>query len=160
MTGKTSFLIFGGFLPVECKLQTKCGILPQYPVYHLSSYMERSTPQREAIRALFTKDGDPLTPQEILDRASDQAPKLSLATVYRTIRVLEEVGEVVAVEFPGESARYELAGKGHHHHFCCEHCHRAFDVKHCPGDLSQMTPEGFKLHRHEITLYGLCPDCV
>lgn len=122
--------------------------------------MERQTPQREAIRALFTIEGDPLSPQEILEQASKSIAKISLATVYRTIRSLEELGEIVAVELPGEPARYELAGKGHHHHFMCEDCGRAFDVDSCPGNLTKMIPAGFKLLRHEITLYGSCRDCA
>lgn len=121
--------------------------------------MERSTPQRQAIQALFTPKGDPLSPQEIHDRASLSIPKLSLATVYRTIRSLEEQREIVAVNLPGEPSRYELAGKGHHHHFQCDECGRAFDVDKCPGDLSKMTPSGFQLLRHEITLYGICRGC-
>lgn len=122
--------------------------------------MERTTRQREAIRALFTPDGDPLSPQEILDKASASVPKLSIATVYRTIRTLEERGEIIAVELPGEPDRYELAGKDHHHHFVCEGCGRAFDVDSCPGNLSHMSPPGFLLKRHEITLYGLCAQCA
>jgi len=121
--------------------------------------MERQTPQREAIRSLFTIEGDPLSPQEILELASQTIATISLATVYRTIRSLVEMGEIIAVELPGEPARYELAGKGHHHHFMCEVCGRAFDVDACPGNLSRMTPEGFTLKRHEITLYGSCNEC-
>lgn len=127
--------------------------------FGLSSPVERTTPQREAIRALFTDKSDPLSPQEILELASDRVPKLSLATVYRTIRALEELGEIAPVDLPGEPSRYELAGKGHHHHFRCDACGRAFDVDKCPGNIAQMAPKGFALHRHEITLYGLCADC-
>lgn len=122
--------------------------------------MERQTPQREAIRSLFTEQGDPLSPQEILEGASAKVPTVSMATVYRTIRSLEELGEIVAVELPGEPARYEMAGKAHHHHFICDACGKAFDVDACPGDLSHMTPRGFRLVRHDITLYGYCSDCA
>ena len=122
--------------------------------------MERQTPQRDAIRSLFTPDGDPLSPQELLEQASRDVPKLSIETVYRTIRSLEELGEIVPVELPGEPARYELAGKDHHHHFVCESCGRVFDVDACPGNLAHMTPDGFKLTRHDITLYGLCGQCA
>ncbi len=122
--------------------------------------MERSTRQRQAIRALFTPRGDPLSPQEILDLAGDRVARLSLATVYRTIRILEEQGEIIAVELPGEPPRYELAGKGHHHHFMCDACGKAFDVQRCPGNITRMTPEGFELRRHEITLFGLCDACL
>ena len=147
----------------SCHLIVNCK--PDYPLMEkivdigLLSFMERSTPQREAIRALFTLEGDPLSPQEILDQASTKLSKLSLATVYRTVRALVEANEIVSVDLPGESARYELAGKAHHHHFRCENCQRAFDVNKCPGNIARMTPEGFEVHRHEITLYGICRDC-
>jgi Fur family ferric uptake transcriptional regulator len=121
--------------------------------------MERQTPQREAIRSLFTQDGDPLSPQEIMDQASEIVPTVSMATVYRTIRSLEELGEIVPVELPGEPPRYEMAGKDHHHHFMCESCGKAFEVDACPGNLSHMTPDGFRLTRHDITLYGTCKAC-
>ncbi|MBO6739192.1 MAG: transcriptional repressor [Phycisphaerales bacterium] len=121
--------------------------------------MERQTPQREAIRSLFTQDGDPMSPQEIMDRASEIVPTVSMATVYRTIRSLEELGEIVPVELPGEPPRYEMAGKDHHHHFMCESCGKAFEVDACPGNLSHMTPDGFRLTRHDITLYGTCKAC-
>ena len=121
--------------------------------------MERQTPQREAIRSLFTHDGDPMSPQEIMDRASEIVPTVSMATVYRTIRSLEELGEIVPVELPGEPPRYEMAGKDHHHHFMCESCGKAFEVDACPGNLSHMTPDGFRLTRHDITLYGTCKAC-
>ncbi len=121
--------------------------------------MERQTPQREAIRSLFTRKGDPMSPQEIMDQASEIVPTVSMATVYRTIRSLEELGEIVPVELPGEPPRYEMAGKDHHHHFMCESCGKAFEVDACPGNLSHMTPEGFRLTRHDITLYGMCKAC-
>lgn len=122
--------------------------------------MERITPQREAIRALFTPQGNPLSPAEILEQAQRTISTLSLATVYRTLRVLEDAGEIVPVEFPGEPARYELAGKAHHHHFCCESCGKAFEAHGCAGNLRSMLPEGFTITRHEITIYGLCDRCA
>lgn len=121
--------------------------------------MDRSTRQRDAIRSLFTPDGRPLTPKEILERADKDAPGISLATVYRTIKALDDLGEIVKVELPGEPTRYELAGKDHHHHFQCEACGRAFDLHGCPGGLSELAPAGFEVTRHEITLFGTCDRC-
>ena len=60
---------------------------------------------------------------------------------------------------PGEVARYEIARRGHHHHFRCDVCQRVFDVHECPGDLAGLAPPGFSVARHEITLYGRCSDC-
>lgn len=127
-----------------------------YPFPH----MDRSTRQRDAIRALFTPQGRPLSPKEIQEKADADAPGISLATVYRTVKALEELGEITRVELPGEAPRYELAGKGHHHHFQCRTCGRAFEIHGCPGGLSQLAPAGFRVERHEITLFGLCDRCA
>ncbi len=127
-----------------------------YPFPH----MDRSTRQRDAIRALFTPQGRPLSPREIQEKADSDAPGISLATVYRTVKALEELGEITRVELPGEAPRYELAGKGHHHHFQCTACGRAFEIHGCPGGLAKLAPEGFMVERHEITLFGLCDRCA
>ena len=122
--------------------------------------MDRSTRQRDAIRALFTPEGRPLTPREIQDKASATVPGVSLATVYRTVKALEKLGEIVKVELPGEAARYELADKDHHHHFQCRACRKAYEISGCPGGLGALAPAGFRVERHDITLFGLCDRCA
>ena len=124
--------------------------------------MKRQTTQRRAIlQALETAPG-PLTPQEVLESASQAQASLGLATVYRNLSSLEAEGDVVAVHLPGESARFELAGRGHHHHFRCESCEGVFELNAtCPvAVLEGVTlPGGFRVKDHELTLYGLCPGC-
>jgi Fur family ferric uptake transcriptional regulator len=121
--------------------------------------MERSTRQRSSIRAVMEAAGRPLLPAEILGAAQREVPAIGLATVYRNIKQLAEAGEVQSVELPGEPTRYELSGHAHHHHFRCTQCNRVFDVHGCPGDMQQIVPPGFKVMRHELTLYGTCGDC-
>ena len=121
--------------------------------------MERQTKQRFAIRRVFEACPRPLSPQEVLDAAQEYEPKLGIATVYRTLKVLVEEGWLVHVELPGAPPRYEQAGKKHHHHFHCRECEKVFEIEGCPGDLRRMAPNGFKLERHELTLYGLCNKC-
>jgi Fur family transcriptional regulator, ferric uptake regulator len=122
--------------------------------------MQRETRQREAIRRAFLDAGHPLSPREVHERAAAEIQKLGIATVYRTVSSLLEQGWLVAVELPGEPARYERAGKAHHHHFHCRACDRVFEVEGCPGNLKTVTPKGFRLERHEFVLYGLCLDCA
>lgn len=122
--------------------------------------MERNTRQRQAIREAIEGADRPLAPGEILDAAKAAAPTISLATVYRAIKALGDAGEIVPVDIPGEPSRYESAGKGHHHHFHCRECGRAFDVEGCPGSLDRLAPRGFVVEGHEITLFGLCNECA
>jgi Fur family transcriptional regulator, ferric uptake regulator len=121
--------------------------------------MERSTRQRAAIRVAIDGAGRPLTSQEVLDAAQVEVAGLSLATVYRNLKVMLEEGEIVNVLLPGENPRYEPARQAHHHHFQCTSCQRVFDVHQCPGDLARLAPKGFTVEHHELTLYGRCDAC-
>ena len=121
--------------------------------------MKRNTRQRQAIRDVLVRHGHPMTPHEILQAAQETIPTLGIATVYRTINTLREMGELNPVELPGETPRYEVAGKGHHHHFHCLSCDRVYDIHKCITDFEEMNPDGFKLERHAVILYGLCKDC-
>jgi len=121
--------------------------------------MERATRQNTAIREAITAAGRPLSPTEVLDEARRHVAALGLATVYRNLKSLLDAGAIQVVTLPGEVARYEVAQRGHHHHFRCDACQRVFDVHRCPGDLAGLAPAGFSVDRHEITLYGRCSEC-
>jgi Fur family transcriptional regulator, ferric uptake regulator len=121
--------------------------------------VQRDTAQRRAIRGVFRNEDRPLTPQEVLEGAQGAVPKMGLATVYRTLKSLTETGAVNIVDVPGEPQRYELAGKGHHHHFSCRTCGRMFEMDGCPGDLERMVPKDFVMEEHEVFIYGRCSDC-
>uniref|UniRef100_A0A7V4ANT2 Transcriptional repressor n=4 Tax=Thermus TaxID=270 RepID=A0A7V4ANT2_9DEIN len=122
--------------------------------------MERSTRQRRAIRRVLLETRRPLSPREILELARRQVPSLGLATVYRNLRALVEEGAVVPVALPGEPLRYEAAGAGHHHHFLCRGCGRAFELPGCRLEAHLDLPPGFSAEDHEVVVYGRCPDCA
>jgi Fur family ferric uptake transcriptional regulator len=121
--------------------------------------MQRQTSQRAAIESSLQEARRPLSLDELLQAARLDAPGLGIATVYRNLKRLVEEGAVVPVMLPDEPARYELAGKGHHHHFRCRQCNRVFDIHACLGDLNRLVPQGFRLETHEILLFGLCDRC-
>ncbi len=124
--------------------------------------MKRQTAQRRAILDTLAHAPGPLTPQEVLNAARSVHAGLGLATVYRNLSTLEAAGEIIPVHLPGESARFEVSGRGHHHHFSCETCGGVFELtSSCPvAVLEGVTlPGGFAVKHHELTLYGLCPEC-
>jgi len=121
--------------------------------------MERRTRQREAIRQALAVADRPLSPQELLARASRALPGLGIATVYRHLTRLDREGALRAVVLPGEPSRYEIAGKDHHHHFRCRACTAVFELPHCPGDFERLAPAGFLVENHELFLMGLCAGC-
>ncbi|TVR90862.1 MAG: transcriptional repressor [Spirochaetaceae bacterium] len=122
--------------------------------------MERQTKQREAIKNTFETCERALSPVEVLEITQVEVPKLSIATVYRTLAALSEIGWLIRVEIPGEACRYERSGKEHHHFFVCRVCERAFAVHGCVDGLQQLTPHGFTLEAHDIVLRGLCSKCA
>ncbi len=119
----------------------------------------RKTRQRDAIQQVFLQSDRPLSPDEVRENAASLIPNIGIATVYRNIKGLLEAGVLRAVEIPGSAALYELADLAHHHHFQCNDCEKVFDIHACPGDLKELTPPGFEVTGHAITLYGSCPEC-
>jgi Fur family ferric uptake transcriptional regulator len=122
--------------------------------------MERDTRQRRAIRRVLETSGRPLSPLEVLAAAYRHAPGLGMATVYRNLKALLLEGTIVAVELPGEAARYEPAGKSHHHHFRCRRCDRLFEVPGCRPSSVGRPPRGFVAESHEVVWYGRCATCA
>jgi Fur family ferric uptake transcriptional regulator len=120
----------------------------------------RKTKQRDAVRAVLEGAERPLSVEELLKEASRRVKGLGVATVYRAVGMLLADGSIEAVEIPGEPARYERADKGHHHHFQCEKCDRAFDVPGCGDNLRRLAPPKFRVKQHSVTLYGLCAACA
>lgn len=121
--------------------------------------MQRDTRQRKVLRHVLAHADRPLSPHEILEAAKSEMPSLGIATVYRNVKSMVEDGALQTVEIPGEGLRYELAGKGHHHHFYCRVCSRVFEVEGCPGDVKGLAPDHFHVESHLLVLYGLCPTC-
>ncbi len=119
----------------------------------------RNTRQRAAIRDAVERAGRPLSADEIFAEASKEVAGIGLATIYRSLKDLTEEGWLTTVEVPGEPARYERAGKAHHHHFHCCACGKMFEVDGCPPDLDKLVPKGFRVTRHEILMHGECVTC-
>jgi Fur family ferric uptake transcriptional regulator len=122
--------------------------------------MERDTRQRRAIRRALEASGRPLTPREVLSFAHRLAPGLGMATVYRNLKALRAEGRIVAVDLPGEAARYETSGKDHHHHFRCRGCNRLFEVTGCRPAAAGRPPRGFLVESHQVVWYGRCATCA
>ena len=119
----------------------------------------RNTRQKEAIRAAFATAGRPLSHDEALRLAQAKVDGLSIATIYRNIHALVQEGWLNRVDVPGDTARYEVAGKGHHHHFQCNACGKMFDLQGCGLKPEPKLPSGFRSTGHEVFLYGLCSAC-
>ncbi len=119
----------------------------------------RNTRQKDAIREAFATAGRPLSHDEALQLAQQRVDGLSIATVYRNINLLLDEKWLAPVEVPGDTTRYEVSGKGHHHHFQCNRCGKLFDLKGCGVEMKTIIPNGFRTTGHEFFVYGLCNAC-
>ena len=80
---------------------------------------------------------------------------VDLASVYRTVELLQRLGVVVREPRDGQAA-YSLADS-HHHHIVCRSC----DREEClPCDLRLPTPKGFSAVQHAVALTGVCATCA
>lgn len=118
------------------------------------------TSRQNCILNAFEKAAEPMTAQEAWKIAQATTPKLGLATVYRSVRVLVDLGHLRQIEIVDETPRYETASRPHHHHFFCRSCGKLFEIRKCPPNLDALVPRGFKMEDHSIVLYGRCRNCI
>lgn len=126
------------------------------------------TNQRLAIlETLRSCPGKHLTSEEIYDMVKKQIPEIGLATVYRNVQVLFEVGFLEKVNLDDGFVRYELAnsndaGNHRHHHLICLECGQVYSFE---DDLLEQLEcrirdkMDFKVVNHEVKLYGYCSQC-
>ena len=124
------------------------------------------TVQRKAIIEVFLENqSSHLSPEEIYDNVRNDYPDIGLATVYRTLQLLEELDIVYKVNFDDGCSRYELnldSGDHQHHHLICLECGKVQEVK---LDLlenleAEIGKEGeFRVVDHNVKFFGYCKDC-
>lgn len=102
---------------------------------------------------------------EIHDRVRSVRPRAGIASVYRALETLHELGLVHRLELGGGSAHYEPAAAtgDHHHHLVCGECGKveAFSDDHLENvldDVSKAT--AFRIDDHDVVLRGRCEGCV
>ena len=124
------------------------------------------TPQRRAILdIIIDKEGQHLTAEEIYDEVKKICPDIGLATVYRTVLLLEEVNVIYKLDLNDGCSRYELVHSDEehrHHHLVCNKCKKVFEVQ---DDLLEELEERiektykFKILDHSVKFFGICSDC-
>lgn len=132
----------------------------------------RVTGPRRALLRLLAATREPLSVQEMHaavnpDAEDDEEPEeeINLVTVYRFVNLLVELGLVRRVEFGQGYYRYEREESQdgpHHHHLVCQKCGKIEDFHGC--DIASLaarleSESGFRVERHQLEMYGTCPDC-
>ena len=121
----------------------------------------RMTDQRRVVARVLSSAKDHPDVEELYRRAHAEDPHISIATVYRTVRLFEEAGILERHEFGDGRSRYEAASESHHDHL--------IDVE--TGNVIEFVDEelemlqkriaeklGFRLVDHRMELYGVTLD--
>ena len=122
----------------------------------------RITPQRLAIlKVLAASEGHPSV-EKIYEQVKPTFPTTSLATVYKNVSTLRDLGEVLELGFSHESSRYDGNNPHPHPHLVCTGCKKIIDPD--LESLNDVTRElieetGFKILNHRLDFFGLCPAC-
>ena len=116
------------------------------------------TDQRKIIAQVMSDSSDHPDVDELYKRVSKIDSKISIATVYRTVKLFEEIGILAKHDFKGGKARYEELSEGHHDHL--------IDIK--TGEIIEFVNEdieklqkqvaekyGYDLVDHKLELYGV-----
>ena len=122
------------------------------------------TIQREVILETLYNSDEHLTPESLHQLIGEKYPdlKTGIATVYRTLALLEDSNMVTSLSFGAQGKKYELGAKEHHDHMICTTC----------GDITEFVDEeiekrqhtianalGFKMTDHSMQIYGICKKC-
>lgn len=119
-------------------------------------------PRRAIIAALETQ-AHPLTIREIHTLVAPA--ECDLATIYRSMHLLEKMELVKRFDFGDSVARYELIrhhDHEHHHHLICTDCSKVIEIEECfPEELEQKIADGngFTRITHKLEFFGVCPQC-
>ena len=122
------------------------------------------TIQREVILETLYNSDEHLTPEALHKKIQETHPdlKAGIATIYRTLSLLENEEIVTSLSFGAQGKKYELGAKEHHDHMICNEC----------GSITEFVDEaiekrqhliaeayGFDMHDHSMQIYGICAKC-
>ena len=122
------------------------------------------TKQRELILKFLYENSDHYTPEDIYMLLKKENPDINIgiATVYRTLALLEDSDIASSISFGAQGKKYELGLKKHHDHLICTSC----------GDIIEFFDEiiesqqekiaakhNFKMTDHTMKIVGLCEKC-
>ncbi len=141
----------------------------QHPKQELSSLTDqlrrralKITGPRKQILDLLRNHPHPMTNKEVHSALGETC---DLATIYRSMHMLEGMGMVQRFDFGDGTARFEMVGDGddhHHHHLICRECSKIVEIDECfPSEFEQQiaSSSGYRDVTHKLEFFGVCPDC-
>jgi Fur family peroxide stress response transcriptional regulator len=131
-------------------------------VRRLREHGYRMTPQRMAVLQELLRTDDHPSVEGIYRGLQPAYPMMSLATVYKTVATLKELGEVLELEFSDGHNRYDAHMPQPHAHLVCRRCDRIEDYPIAELDqlmASAAAGSSYHLQSMRLDFYGLCGRC-
>ncbi len=123
--------------------------------------MTRNSKQKEAILRVLKRTSSHPAADWVYQQVRKEIPNISLGTVYRNLKSLQQEGKILELDLAGTQGRFD-AHTDNHYHFRCEQCGRIFDVDEpVDGESDKRVARntGFKVSFHRLEFRGLCKDC-
>ncbi len=122
----------------------------------------RLTPQRLALLKIIAESKNHPNAEQIYEQIKADFPTTSLATIYKTLTLLKDMGEVLELNFATVGSRYDGNKPYPHPHVICTKCGRILDPE--STDLAGISQEmarltGYQITHHQLNFFGLCPKC-
>lgn len=125
----------------------------------------RITEQRQTILEVFVEldEGKHLSAEELLEHLKKQNQKISLATLYRNLKMLTNGGVLRELDFGEDHKHYELnISNKPHHHIICSNCYSTieFDEKELENIATKVADNNnFKVNDFQFKIFGICNKC-
>jgi len=128
----------------------------------LSEHQFKITRQRRAVLDAIAASHTRLSPADVYAKARRGCRDLGLATVYRTLDILAELGAIRRVHLDDGCEGFAPAAMPHGHHVICVKCNRVMEFEGC--DISTVIRSaaketGFHIEEHWLELMGTCKEC-
>jgi Fur family transcriptional regulator, ferric uptake regulator len=132
----------------------------------LNSRGWRMTPQREVILSVFQDlpEGKHLSAEELYNLLQEKEEGISLATIYRTLKLMARMGILRELELAEGHKHYEInqPSPHHHHHLICVRCNKTIEFKNdsiLRAGVKAADKNGYHLLDCQLTIHAVCPTC-
>lgn len=123
----------------------------------------RPTRQRRLVRSVLEASSEFRTASQVHAELAAAGNRVGLATVYRTLQLFADAGEIDSVMTPAGEAAYRVCSESHHHHLVCRQCGATVEVDGPAVErwaAAVAAAHGYSALHHTLELTGLCPDCT
>jgi Fur family ferric uptake transcriptional regulator len=123
---------------------------------------QRTTRQRVAVSTLLAEAGEFRSAQDLHEALRARGVSVGLATIYRNLGLMAELGEVDTLAREDGETLYRRCSEIHHHHLICRECGRTVEIDGPAVEkwaIAVATEHGFSDVTHQLELFGRCATC-